>query len=326
LNYIRITDLRDATARAADYRAQIADWAAGAPEHYESSCFDYIFVDEGQDFEPEEFRLLLDLIKPHPATSEKPIVIFYDDAQNLYGRSRPVWREIGINVVGERAQVMKECFRNTRPIVELAFNVLLGSAAPPEERALTRTYADIAYLKERGLVEENGDLIEVRFAERRGDPPRVNQFSGENDEMRWVAQQIARLVCDEGVRREDILVLFSGPKVFDHARLESLITASIPDIEFVRPFAKQDIDQYIFQPGKLTISTVAGAKGYDAPIVFIVGANRFGTDIEGRAAFYVAATRAKMFLQITGVESGNSLLEEAAAISAKLPAFERAAA
>jgi superfamily I DNA and RNA helicase len=86
----------------------------------------------------------------------------------------------------------------------------------------------------------------------------------------------------------------------------------------VRPFGSNDDDkdQYIFQPGKLTISTIAGAKGYDAPIVFIVGTDRFGTDTKARASFYVAATRAKMFLQITGVAGRGSLLEEAAAIGA----------
>jgi superfamily I DNA and RNA helicase len=244
----------------------------------------------------------------------------------MYGRTRQVWRDIGINVVGGRAHVMKECFRNTRQIIELALNVLLGSAAPPEIRALTRTYADIAYLKERGLVEENGDLIEVRFAERMGEPPRVHPFTSQTDEILWVAQQIVHLVREDGVRREDILVLFRSSNEFDHSRLESLITASMPGIGFVRPFgADQDIDQYIFQPGKLTISSVAGAKGYDAPIVFIVGADRFGTDTKARAAFYVAATRAKLFLYITGVGGRNSLFDEAAMICSKLWGDGRAA-
>lgn len=76
VDYIRISDLSEAAARASEYRAQIADWAARAPEHYQSCCFDAIFIDEGQDFEPEEFKLLLDHIRPHSVTAEKPIVIF----------------------------------------------------------------------------------------------------------------------------------------------------------------------------------------------------------------------------------------------------------
>jgi hypothetical protein len=103
----------------------------------------------------KEFQLLLSLIRPHPETGDKSIVIFYDDAENLYARPRPTWSQIGINVVGGgRSRVMKECFRNSREIVEFAFNVLLGSRAPAEEKVQAREYADVTYLKENGLVEE----------------------------------------------------------------------------------------------------------------------------------------------------------------------------
>ena len=58
-----------------------------------------MFIDEGQDFEPEEYRLIhLDLIRPNEVSGEKPVLIFYDDAQNVYGRARPVWDEVGLNL------------------------------------------------------------------------------------------------------------------------------------------------------------------------------------------------------------------------------------
>jgi superfamily I DNA and RNA helicase len=320
LDYISINEVRDGTERAMQYRHRIEMWAREDPKGYQDRCFDTIFVDEGQDFEPEEFRLLLDLIKPNPKSGERPIVIFYDDAQNLYGRTRPVWRDVGINVVGERAQVLKECFRNTRQIVELALNVLLGSSASPDMRALTRTFADIAYLKDRSLVEEDGNCVRVRFAEREGEPPHVAAFDDELAEMQWIVRQVSHLVHDEGVRLEDILVIFYRPTAYNHPRLESLLAASLPGLQFVRPHGDNfgDKDCYIFQPGKMTVSTVYGSKGYDAPVVFLVGADRFGTDTEGRAAFYVAATRAMEFLYITGVQGRASLLTEAGEIREKL--------
>jgi len=191
IKYIRVTDVPDATIRAAIYREQIHEFARTNPEYYAAMCFDALFVDEGQDFEPEEFRLLLDLIKPHPNTGEKPIIIFYDDAQNLYGRTRPVWRDVGINVaVGDRSRVMRECFRNTRQIVELAFNILLGSQAPPNIRVQTRTYADVAYLKDQGLVEEVGDHFRVGFTEREYRVPEVRDFPNEASELSWVAEEL----------------------------------------------------------------------------------------------------------------------------------------
>lgn len=313
IRYVRVEDVPDAATRAEMYRAQIRQFAATNPAHYNAVCLDALFVDEGQDFEPEEFRLLLDLIRAHPETGEKPIAIFYDDAQNLYGRSRPVWMDIGINVaVGDRSRVMRECFRNTRQIVELAFNVLLGSQAAPDVRVQTRTYADVAYLKDRGLVEEVGDHFRVGFTERVGGVPEVREFPGAGPELDWLAGEIGRLIDDEDVRPEDILVVFDKPSVFDFEGLERRIAARLPDLAFVHPFGKrEDRDRYIFQPGRLTVSTVYGAKGYDAPIVFLAGADRFGDGREGRAGFYVGATRAKLMLYVTGVAQSPSLLTEA---------------
>jgi hypothetical protein len=220
IDYVRVGDVPDATERATLYRRQIQQFARTNPEHYNSICFDALFVDEGQDFEPEEFRLLLDLIKPYPKTGEKPIIIFYDDAQNLYGRTRPVWRDIGINVaVGNRSRVMHECFRNTRQIVELAFNILLGSQAPPDIRVQTRTYADVAYLKEQGLIEEVGDHFRVGFTEREYRVPQVQSFPDEVSELNWLAQEVVKLIRDEEVRPEDILIVFYKPSLFDFGGL-----------------------------------------------------------------------------------------------------------
>ena len=109
------------------------------------------------------------------------MVIFYDDAQNLYGRERPTWRNIGINVTG-RSSVMKECFRNTRQIIELAFNILLGTKSSNPLQVKNRTFADVNYLSERNLLEESDGFFKVNFAERLGDTPKINQFSSRSDE------------------------------------------------------------------------------------------------------------------------------------------------
>jgi hypothetical protein len=313
LEYVKVGDVPDSTGRAVLYRRQIENLVREDRDRYMSLCFDTVFVDEGQDFESEEFRLLLDLVKPDSQTGEKPIVVFYDDAQNLYGRTRPIWRDVGMNVVGERTHVLKECFRNSRQVIEIGLNVLLGSSASPDTRALTRTFADIAYLKDRNLVQEEGSYVRVRFAEREGERPRVVAFDDRLGEMMWIVKEIHHLVGEEDVRPEDILVLFRGASTFDQGSLEEHLAAAIPGLEFVRPHGEgsRDKDCFIFKRGKLTISTVNGAKGYDAPIVFLVGADGFGIDTQGRAAFYVAATRATEFLYITGVRGKPSLLTEA---------------
>lgn len=314
IDYIRIRDVKDNAERACLYRQQIKHFAETQPDFYANVCFDVMFVDEGQDLEPEEYSLLLDLIKPAKRTGEKPLIIFYDDAQNLYGRPRPVWNDLDINVrVGDRSRVMRECFRNTRQIVELAFNVLLGSQSPPDVRVQTRTYADVAYLKDQNLLEEVGDHFRVNFSEREYRKPLVCTFTSPQDEISWVASEVGRLINGEQVRPEDILIVFYRPSLFEYKSLKGAIQNCIPSIQFIEPFGdSEDKKSYIFQPNAITISTVYGAKGYDAPIVFVVGVDAFPTEREGRAAFYVAATRSKLLLYVTGAESSSpNLLHEA---------------
>jgi len=322
VGYIRVKGpggVADGAQRATIYRERFRQFATQHREWYDATLFDAIFVDEGQDFTPEEYQLLLDLIRTHPRTGEKTLVIFYDDAQNLYARPRPNWKQIGIDVQrGDRARVMKECFRNTREIVELAFNVLLGSQSPPDMRVQTRTYADVNYLKQWGLVEEYGDHLRVRFAERTFRKPTIHKFSSRSQEKQWIASEVARLVDEEQVRPEDILVLFHRKEDFED--LPTIVTAKSALIKgFVQPYGESpDRDDYIFREGHLTISTTYGAKGYDAQIVFLVGADLFGPENEGRASFYVGATRAKLLLYISGLDEPGTLITEAEAINTVL--------
>jgi superfamily I DNA and RNA helicase len=209
---------------------------------------------------------------------------------------------------------MRECFRNSKQIVEFAFNVLLGAKAASDIRVQTREYADVAYLKSLGLVEELEDKWKVNFAERSYRPPEVHLFPSRQQEKNWISEQIQWLVDKENVRPEDILVTFQHSGEF--LDLESYIQAKVRGVQgFVKPFGKDsknpDKDSYIFRKGHLTISTTKGAKGYDAPVVFLAGADQFENNREGRASFYVGATRAKMLLFVSGLNSDLSLVQEA---------------
>lgn len=321
LQYISANVVKESAKRADLYRVQLARFAKAQPERYQALCFDAIFVDEAQDFAPEEFALLLDLLKPHPDTGEKTLILCYDDAQNLYGQPRPVWREIGLNVaVGDRSRVMRHCFRNSRQTVEFAFNVLLGTQAPPDLRVHTRQYADVAYLREHNLITEGADCVRVHFAKRDDVPPMVQTFARRHEEWDWVVEQLVHLVQEEAVRPEDILLLTPKPSApeLDMAYFDKAVRTRLPHVPLYYAASQEHKDQSLFTPAQLTLSTVFGAKGYDAPVVFVVGTDLFPYTKEGRAAFYVAATRAKMPLYVSGVWRDRSLLGEAAAMRAQL--------
>src|SRR5581483_5869723 len=76
----------------------------------------------------------------------RAVNIFYDNAQNVYGRLTPKWSEIGLDMRG-RSFVMEESFRSTKPITEFALNALYR--LQPEE-----LNGDHGELIERGLIEK----------------------------------------------------------------------------------------------------------------------------------------------------------------------------
>jgi superfamily I DNA and RNA helicase len=324
VNYVPIKGLNavpDPTERANKYRQQLAEFNSNDPHEYERRLFDAIFVDEGQDFEPEEYKLLLDLLRPDPETGERCLVVFYDDAQNLYARRRPNWKDdVGIDVgKGDRSRVMKECFRNTREIVDLAFNVLVGSKAPGDQRVQTRTFAQVPELARQGLIEESNGIFRVRFAERTFEPPAVRGFESRRAEKEWVASEIVRLVKEEWVKPEHILVVFHRKGEFQDLDLIIRERDEGRQIKgFIKPYEEAFRDSLIFQEGQVTLSTTFSAKGYDAYVVFVIGSDLFNTDNAGRASFYVGATRAKLRLYVTGICTHRSLAEEAEALSKQL--------
>ncbi|HGJ64416.1 TPA: hypothetical protein ENS27_03375 [bacterium] len=196
----------DRLDRTMAYIEQIKQLADSNRRRYESMLFDVIFVDEGQDLLQEEYQLILDMIKPNPKTNKKSLIIFYDDAQNLYAHSRPKWKEMGIDMQG-RSKVLKRCYRCPLEIVELGFNILLGSKAS-NSLSGAREFADLNYLKHLNLVKETDDYFEISFAKRCSRRPDIRKFNSRLGEMRYISSFVLHLIEKGYVRPEDILIMF----------------------------------------------------------------------------------------------------------------------
>lgn len=318
--YQKLEEVPDQAERARRYIAELE----AAPDAIRERClYDAVYVDEGQDMEQAEFDLLRRLCRTDGGR-EPSLFVFFDDAQNLYARPRPNWGEVGLNIVG-RSSVMSRCFRNTRQIVEPAFNMLVGSYA--ERTVQNRQYADIAGLRQRGLVDElEGGHVRVSFACREGaaiEPYRTDTPEAEAD---WIAIRLRKLLVDEEVRPEDILVLTLRRERAQQIanRLEQAAAAGELPVRGIRvPFLDEAKDEPISLPGHLTVSTIHSAKGYDAYVVLVAGVEAFADSEEDRAAFYVACTRARELLEVTGV--GRSPLARELAMASRLVAAASAA-
>lgn len=281
--------------RANQYLKELQDTKQHHPEIFDAAAYDAIFIDEGQDFLEEDFRLLKELCRVAPG-HEPNLYVFYDDAQNFLGRKRPNWLSVGLNVRGGRANVMSQCFRNTRPIVEAAFNVLYGTFANGEGGVPTKEFGDISSLEEKKLITHEDGYWRVGFAVRNGNAPRLSMAASAAAEIQEIVTRLRWLIEEQRVRPQDILVL-SMKKYRIEAIATAVTNAKIKGVDALH-VAFREQDKLLGQRSHLTLSTTASAKGYDAYCVLLASGNEFERDVIGRISFYVGCTRAIEYLEV----------------------------
>ncbi|WP_423410443.1 UvrD-helicase domain-containing protein [Heyndrickxia sp. MSNUG] len=74
--------------------------------------FDHIFIDEGQDLQQVQLLILR-------AIARKSFFVAADKGQKIYKTSF-TWKDIGLNITGGRTKILKESFRSTKEIIQLA--------------------------------------------------------------------------------------------------------------------------------------------------------------------------------------------------------------
>lgn len=311
--YIPIDSMPD-DERAAAYLRAITHAGSRVEERLAEGVFHSVFVDEGQDFLGDEYRVLARL-GSRSRDDHPRLFIFYDDAQNLYGRRRPTWADLGIPIVGGRSHVMDEARRNPRWVIEPAFNVLIGTHATTSRSVGTRDFADLDSLRRKNLIEERADgHVGIRFAGREGEqPPILHLLKTTQEEDQHLASRCRELLESEQLQPHQMIVITCTRQRSEQiaavlARALAEMGGAYAAIRVRCPFAEGEKDQHGIQPGAISVSTVASLKGYDAPYVIVAGANLFPATTEGRAGFYVGCTRARHWLEVTA--SGTSPLGE----------------
>ena len=285
----------------------------------EKVLFDAVYADEAQDLIPEEFELLMRLARKD-AKGNQTLVLFYDNAQNIYGVPTPVWSKIGINIVG-RTVFLDQCLRNTNQTLMFAFNVLVGAFAAEGVRVKTRQFADVESLRGRDLIEEVDGRFQIKFAPRTGPLPFVRVYESRAAEIDGTVEAVRRLVANHKVVPSDILILYNSHHEYADALGIKLaeVLGGEGRVRFVDSAHNENKNFPLIEDGVLTVSTIASAKGYDAPVVFMLGVDHLRVDrTEDRALFYVGTTRAKLHLVASGVRQATETLLDEAEKAAKI--------
>ena len=262
---------------------------------------DALFIDEAQDMGPMTLRLLLSLVEQtnQDDTNSRSAHIFFDNAQNIYGRKTPKWSDFGLDMRG-RSTIMKESFRSTNPITELAVN-LLHRLAPAGD---LHDHKELALL---GLIERtnrNGqEWLRVRFNQVHGPKPIFHRFNSREEEFKSIANHLTHLIKKEGIAPTDICLIYNGKAV---SRLLEMTLAPMLALIGVE-LSVQTTRSFERQPNTLLVTTCHSFKGYDAEVVMIPCADQYTTqDGEILAAnLYVAMTRARSLLAIYSLNDGS---------------------
>jgi len=303
--------------------------------------FDHVFIDEGQDIDLTWFDWIKTISRPYQTGPS--IIIFYDDAQNLYGQKRPgigntrPWNKLlgaDINPRGART-IMRVGHRNTNEILTFSFNLLLGSFAPRDPQMAT--FSDInSYAKE--IIPDDPQLghtnagknciqkiderkYQINFAINKGPFPKVKIDEDNNNLLNELIKQVKYDIDPTRGNIDPTHILIMTREKEDVANL-----AKIFESEKIHCHAvlEENKDQYIFQEGKITVSTIHSAKGYSAHICHIVFIDKMVQpeqynlvdEQRSRAMLHVACTRAMSQLFLWGKNC--PLMQEAEEIRVNL--------
>lgn len=229
-----------------------------------------ILIDEGHDFEPDWYRLIVQMVDP----TTNSLLILYDDAQNIYGRAErqsTTWKSLGVQAQG-RTTILRLNYRNTLEILSLA-------------RSFAREL-----LAERDDDDDGIPLIAPESAGRRGPMPELARAADARDQ----AKILVTALEDEHMRGRawhDIAVIYRNQWEGDTLS-RVLGDANIPCSQ-----AKGTGKNNLFAAGDtVKLVTMHSSKGLEFPFVVIpdlcaMPRPNENEDEEARL-LYVAMTRA----------------------------------
>lgn len=237
-----------------------------------------VLIDEGHDFEPRWFRLLVQMIDP----ATNALLLLYDDAQSIYRQRRPrafSWSSVGIEAKG-RTTILKVNYRNTIEALGFAYRFVS------------------AYLDDADANAEI-PLVRPEFGGRSGAVPQVRRLANAVQELDDIAAWLrARAGANAAYRQMAVLCRFN--KQIEPMR-RGLLERGVP-VDSAQEFASAT---KAIDPAAATVKvlTMHASKGLEfdsvaVPDLGCMPCSKAPQDEEARL-LYVALTRATEHLLVT---------------------------
>lgn len=178
--------------------------------------YDYIFLDEGQDFAPSFFRLCRLLAR------DDRFAFAYDEFQNIFQPSVPTIESLfGSSPELHRDLVLKRCYRNPREILVVSHAIGLGVYArhrgPVQMLENEEHWESVGYEVSKGKLSPGSEVTITRPTEN--SPISISEmypptemviaktFSTLDEEADFVVEKIRKDVLEENLRCDDIAIV-----------------------------------------------------------------------------------------------------------------------
>ena len=242
--------------------------------------YDAVLIDEGHDFRPEWFKLLVQMI--HPDTNS--LLVLYDDAQSIYNGPKKLrfsFSSVGVQAKG-RTNILKLNYRNTAEILSVA-----------------RAFAD-DLLSPIESEEDQVPTVQPMSAGRHGPKPLLVKLHSLKEEAEFLVNKLIE-ANRLGMQWNEMAVLYRRYGIGQQV-VESMTRKQIP-------FQWQQDKKHSYSPShdSVKLITMHSSKGLEFPLVCIPGigaASKTDEDIQDEARLlYVAMTRATQELVMTHGDS-----------------------
>lgn len=326
--------------------------AGEIPEKYE-----VVLIDEGQDLPSSFYKMCY-----RACTEEKRIYWSYDEAQSLGNlEATDATKLFGTDETGNqlvdvsgttdggynKTQVMRTSFRTPRSILMTAhaFGMGMYRKGPPIQTITTKRGWDyIGYEVAEGNFRNSGDQVTLERDITRSPHPLWEYQSPKDlitqhwadtreDEIRWIIDDLERLVNEEDVKPEEIMITFLWTYDIREDILQQLIDGLktrfdkdvVNDVSHITR-SKGERGR-IKQNDKISLTNIYHSRGNQAPFVYVMGMDMVAEQtskeltagrekqwrqkhVDLRNQAFVGFTRTQGWLKISGTDPTNRIVGE----------------
>ncbi|CEP94665.1 Superfamily I DNA and RNA helicases [[Clostridium] sordellii] len=288
--------------------------------------YDYVFIDEAQDFGPSFYKLCRSIVK------NDCIVWGYDELQNIFNidmqDTNTIFKDDRINLKGidlvelqkqypdmDNDIVLSKSYRNLKEIIVLAHAIGFGIYNDTLIQSLENDehWRDLGYSIIKGTC-ENGHEVKIERPDLSS--PLANWYNRDvediikmkldadfEEEIRFVCDEIEDAIKIDKLRADDIMVICLDDRhakgyfyeISENLYKRDIYTHNLTSNSYEKGFIEDDC---------VTLTTVYKAKGNESAMVFIVGCDVFESNkdsISMRNKLFTSITRAKAWIRLSGL-------------------------